>query len=76
MIIWATVGPSAQIIAACLPTLGPLLRRRSSSTDLFARSSRQRGTGYSSMGMKTVKAHRYQSSGSVVEQEIAMETSV
>ena len=34
MIIWATIGPSTQIVAACLPTLGPLLQHRQSSTQL------------------------------------------
>ncbi len=78
MIIWATVGPSTQIIAACLPTLGPLLRKqRPSSTTLLAMSSPQRGDVHSSMGTKPTKARGSQSSGSIEEQEeIAMEIAV
>ena len=41
MIIWATLKPSTQIVAACLPTLGPLLQHRQSSTQLLHSSSYQ-----------------------------------
>lgn len=73
MILWATIGQSTQIIAACLPTMGPLLRRQRSSTNRSPKSFHQLGDGYSSMGAKLNAAHRSKTSGSVGEEEIEME---
>ena len=75
MIIWATIGPSIQIVAACLPTLGPLLQHRQSSTQLLDNSPHQIEGDYRSMCLSpTVRGS--QSCPSVEEQEKAMKTSV
>ena len=75
MIIWATIGPSTQIVAACLPTLGPLLQHRQPSTQLLAKSSYQIESGYRSMSTNpTVRGS--QSCRPIEGQEKAMETSM
>ena len=75
MIIWATIGPSTQIVAACLPTLGPLLQHRQPSTQLLTKSSNQIESGYRSMSTNPT-ARRSQSCRSIKEQETEMETSM
>lgn len=75
MIIWATIGPSIQIVAACLPTLGSLLQHRQSSTQLLDNSPHQIEGDYRSM-CTSPTVRESQSCPSVEEQEKAMKTSV